>query len=90
MSGQKKGEYSKVPTTDEADVDFKSTLERSKKEGQTHGTYAILPQDDPGIDFEEEMEAMSRNSRRIRPRDETVNLMEQIENNMMEQEDSAS
>jgi hypothetical protein len=80
LSGQKKGDYSKVPTTDEADVDFKSTLERSKKEGQTHGTYAILPQDDPGIDFEEEMEAMSRNARRIRPRDETVNLMEQIVN----------
>jgi hypothetical protein len=80
LSGQKKGEYSRVPTTDEADVDFKSTLERSKKEGQTHGTYAILSQDEPGIDFEKEMEAMTRNARTRRPRDETTNLMDQIVN----------
>jgi hypothetical protein len=80
LSGQKKGEYSRVPTTDEADVDFKSTLERSKKEGQTHGTYAILPQDEPDIDFEKEMEAMTRNARTRRPRDETTNLMDQIVN----------
>jgi hypothetical protein len=80
LSGQKKGKYSRVPTTDEADVDFKSTLERSKKEGQTHGTYAILPQDEPDIDFEKEMEAMTRNARTRRPRDETTNLMDQIVN----------
>ena len=80
LSGQKKGEYSRVPTTDEADVDFKSTLERSKKEGQTHGTYAILSQDEPDIDFEKEMEAMTRNARTRRPRDETTNLMDQIVN----------
>jgi hypothetical protein len=68
LSGQKKGDYSKVPTTDD-------TLER-----QTHGTYAILPQDQPDLDFEAEMEAMTRNTRRGRIRDETTNLMDQIEN----------
>ena len=40
----------------------------------------MLPQEEPDLDFEAEMEAMSRNTRSRRIRDETVNLMEQIEN----------
>ena len=39
LSGSKKGQYSRVPTTD--DADFKTTLQKSKTEGQTKGTYAI-------------------------------------------------
>ena len=78
MSGSKKGQYSRVPTTD--DADFKTTLQKSKTEGQTKGTYAILPQDDPGIDFEAEMEAMNRRARTRTSRVETTNLMDQIAN----------
>ena len=55
LSGSKKGQYTQIPTTD---PDFKSTLESSKREGQKHGTNAILPQEE--IDFEKEMEAMTR------------------------------
>ncbi len=51
-----------IPTTDD-DVDFKTTLQRSKTEGQTKGTYAILSQDDPDIDFEADIAAMNRRAR---------------------------
>jgi hypothetical protein len=80
LSGQKKGQYTQLPTTDDTDVDFKTTLEKSKNEGQTKGTYAILPQDDPGLDFEAEIEAMNRRAiiRTRRPQGETTSLMDQI------------
>jgi hypothetical protein len=77
LSGKKKGEYTLVSTTDD---DFKTTLQKSKTEGQTKGTYAILPQDDPGIDFEAEIEAMNRRARTRTSRVETTNLMDQIAN----------
>ena len=37
-------------------------MQASKQEGQSKGTYAILPQED--LDFEVEMEAMTRNARK--------------------------
>ena len=81
LSGSKKGQYTQLSTTDD-DVDFKTTLQKSKTEGQKQGTYAILHQDDPELDHETEMEALNtrRRSRIIRPRDEVVNLMDQITN----------
>ena len=80
LSGQKKGQYTQLPTTDDTDVDFKTTLEKSKNEGQTKGTYAILPQDDQGLDLEAEIEAMNRRAiiRTRRPQGETTSLMDQI------------
>jgi hypothetical protein len=44
----KKGQYTRIPTTDD-DVDFKTTLQKSKTDGQTKGTYAIFPQDEQKI-----------------------------------------
>ncbi len=37
--------------------DLKTTLSKSKTRGQTHGTYAILPQED--IDFEHDYTNMA-------------------------------
>ena len=53
MSGQKKGDCSKVPT-DDYDIhdDFSTTLSKSKTRGQKQGTYAILPQEE--LDFNQE------------------------------------
>jgi hypothetical protein len=77
LSGRKKGQYAQLTT---ADPDFKSTLEPSKREGQTQGTYAILPQNE--MDLEAEFDAMNarRRSRNTQPRSETINLMDQIVN----------
>ncbi len=52
MSGPKKGTYSKLPThEDDVNDDFTTTLSKSIIRGKTHGTYAILPQED--IDFDQ-------------------------------------
>ena len=75
LSGRKKGQYAQLPT---ADPDFKSTLESSKREGKTQGTYAILPQDE--VDLEAELAAMNKRARTRKPRNETINLMDQIVN----------
>jgi hypothetical protein len=57
LSGR--GQYSQIPT-DEYDVndDFATTLKKSKKKGQTQGTYAILPEEE--IDIEQELEKMEK------------------------------
>ncbi len=53
MSGQKKGDYSKVPTDDYDLHDaFSTTLSKSKTREQKQGTYAILPQEE--LDFDQE------------------------------------
>jgi hypothetical protein len=53
LSGQKKGDYSKVPTDDyDINDDFSTTLSKSKTRGQKQGTYAILPQEE--LDFNQE------------------------------------
>ena len=57
---KKKGEYTQLQTTDEADVDFKATLQKSK---DAKGTYAILPQEE--LDFETEYAAMEARGRTI-------------------------
>ena len=66
-------------------------MERSRNEGETHGTYSILPQEppdgrlvgggttnEPEVDLEAELEAMNRRARTRIPRDETTQLMNQL------------
>ena len=59
ISGQKKGEYTQLTTTDDTHDDFSKTLKESKQAGQTKGTYAIT---EPEIDIEKELEKMSQKS----------------------------
>lgn len=65
ISGQKKGNYSKLSSTDNIDDDFSKALKQSK---QSKGTYAIL--EPPEKDFETEWAAMkefkTRNEQNIR------------------------
>ena len=53
ISGQKKGEYTQLTTTDDIHDDFSKTLKESKHSGKTKGTYAIM---EPEIDIEKELE----------------------------------
>jgi hypothetical protein len=57
ISGQKKGEYTQLTTTDDVHDDFSKTLKESKRTGKTKGTYAIT---EPEIDIETELEKMSK------------------------------
>ena len=57
LSGQKKGNYTKLKTNDDDD-DFSTTLSKAKTTGKKQGTYAILPEEE--IDVEKELEKMAR------------------------------
>ena len=51
LSGQKKGNYSKLKTND-YDEDFSTTLSKAKATGQKQGTYAIIPEEEKEVEKE--------------------------------------
>ena len=65
LSGQKKGAYTRVPTQNEEPT-------------QTSGTYAAIPQQEPEIDLEAELEMMNRRARNRQSRDPQAAIVSQL------------
>ncbi len=67
LSGQKKGTYTRVPTQNEEQVPT-----------QTSGTYAAIPQQEPEIDLEAELEIMKKRARNRQSRDPHAAIVNQL------------